>query len=122
MDFVTIPTAGNATDFGNLTQVKFGPASAGSKTRAVFMTGGTPSRLNEVDFVTDVLVNKDLNLDPLLIVESSEESRSAPLASSTIIMINLNPDLDTEQKKEVGQKIRVLADSHNSGSGSNIEA
>ena len=23
MDFVTIPTAGNATDFGNLTQVKF---------------------------------------------------------------------------------------------------
>ena len=77
---------------------------------------------NEVDFVTDVLVNKDLNLDPLLIVESSEESRSAPLASSTIIMINLNPDLDTEQKKEVGQKIRVLADSHNSGSGSNIQA
>ena len=52
MDFVTIPTAGNATDFGNLTQVKFGPASAGSKTRAVFMTGGTPTRLNEVDFVT----------------------------------------------------------------------
>ena len=32
MDFVTIPTAGNATDFGNLTQVKFGPAGAGSKT------------------------------------------------------------------------------------------
>ena len=52
MDFVTIPTAGNATDFGNLTQVKFGPAGAGSKTRAVFMAGGTPSRLSEIDFVT----------------------------------------------------------------------
>ena len=52
MDFVTIPTAGNATDFGNLTQVKFGPAGAGSKTRAVFMAGGTPVRLSEVDFVT----------------------------------------------------------------------
>mgnify|MGYP006242434277 FL=1 len=52
MDFVTIPTAGNATDFGNLTQVKFGPAGAGSKTRAVFMAGGTPTRLSEVDFVT----------------------------------------------------------------------
>ena len=52
MDFVTIPTAGNATDFGNLTQVKFGPAGAGSKTRAVFMAGGTPIRLSEIDFVT----------------------------------------------------------------------
>jgi len=52
MDFVTIPTAGNATDFGNLTQVKFGPAGAGSKTRAVFMAGGTPTRLSEIDFVT----------------------------------------------------------------------
>ena len=52
MDFVTIPTAGNATDFGNLTQVKFGPAGAGSKTRAVLMAGGTPSILSEIDFVT----------------------------------------------------------------------
>ena len=52
MDFVTISTAGNATDFGNLTQVKFGPAGAGSKTRAVFMAGGTPTRLSEIDFVT----------------------------------------------------------------------
>ena len=51
MDFVTIPTQGNATDFGNLQRVKFGPAGAGSRTRAVFMAGGTPSRLSEVDFV-----------------------------------------------------------------------
>ncbi len=77
---------------------------------------------NEVDFVTDVLVNKDLNLDPLLIVESGDSTRSAPIASSTIIMINLEPDLNTEQKKEIGQKIRVLADKHNTESGSEIQA
>ena len=76
---------------------------------------------NEVDFVTDVLVNKDLNLDPLLIVEG-DSSRSAPIASSTIIMINLHPDLTTEEKKDVGQKIRLLADKHNSESGSEIQA
>ena len=52
MDFVTISTAGDATDFGNLSQNKFGPAGAGSKTRAVFMAGGTPIRLSEIDFVT----------------------------------------------------------------------
>ena len=52
IDFITIPTAGNATDFGNLTQVKFAPASAASRSRAVFMCGGTPTRLSEIDFVT----------------------------------------------------------------------
>ena len=52
IDYITIPTAGDATDFGNLTQIKFGPSGAGSNTRAVFMCGGTPSRLKEIDYVT----------------------------------------------------------------------
>ena len=76
---------------------------------------------NEVDFVTDVLVNKDFNPDPLLIIED-DSIRSAPIASSTIIMIYLDPELNTEQKKVTGQKIRVLADEHNSNSGSEIQA
>ena len=66
---------------------------------------------NEVDFVTDVLVNKDLNINPLVIVDKDSVA-SAPIASSTIIMITLNPELDTEQKKDVGQKLRVLTDTH----------
>ncbi len=74
---------------------------------------------NEVDFVTDVLVNKDFNPDPLLIIEG-DSIREAPIASSTIIMIYLEPDLNTEQKKDVGQKIRVLTDKHNTESGSEI--
>ena len=76
---------------------------------------------NEVDFVGDVLINKDLNLDPLIILEP-DTSRNAPIANSTIIMVNLDPELSTEQKKEVGQKIRTLADSHNQDSGSDINA
>ena len=52
IDYITIPTAGNATNFGSLTQIKFGPAGAGSNTRAVFMCGGTPVRLKEIDYVT----------------------------------------------------------------------
>jgi predicted RND superfamily exporter protein len=76
---------------------------------------------NEVDFVTDVLVNKDFNPNPLLFVDE-ESVRSAPIASSTIIMINLDSELTTEQKKEIGQKIRLLADKHNSESGSEIQA
>jgi len=77
---------------------------------------------NEVDFVGDVLINKDLNLDPLIIVESEGSIRGAPIANSTIIMINLDPELNTEQKKEAGQKLRTLADTHNRDSGSDINA
>ena len=77
---------------------------------------------NEVDFVGDVLINKDLNLDPLIIVETEGSVRGAPIANSTIIMVNLEPELTTEQKKEVGQKLRTLADTHNRDSGSDINA
>ena len=52
MDFVTIPTLGNAQDFGDLTQAKFGGAGGGSRSRGVFMGGGTPTRLDEIDFIT----------------------------------------------------------------------
>ena len=52
MDFVTIPTLGNAQDFGDLTQSKFGGAGGGSRSRGVFMGGGTPTRLQEIDFIT----------------------------------------------------------------------
>jgi predicted RND superfamily exporter protein len=76
---------------------------------------------NEVDFVGDVLINKDLNLDPLIILEENSV-RNAPIANSTIIMVNLDPELSTAQKKEVGQKLRTLADSHNQDSGSDINA
>ena len=76
----------------------------------------------EVDFVSDVLVNKDLNLEPLAIGESEGSVRKAPIANSTIIMVNLDPDLSTDQKKEVGQKLRTLADQHNQKSGSDISA
>ena len=77
---------------------------------------------NEVDFVGDVLINKDLNLNPLLKFQSDDSIRGAPIANSTIIMVNLDPELSTEQKKEVGQKLRTLADSHNQDSGSDINA
>ena len=52
IDFINISSTGNATDFGNLTQVKFSPAGAASNSRGVFMGGGTPTRVADIDFVT----------------------------------------------------------------------
>ena len=52
IDYITIPTGGDAIDFGNLTGSRFGGAGGSSRTRGVFMGGGTPARLDVIDFVT----------------------------------------------------------------------
>ena len=51
VDFITISTAGNATDFGNLTVARNGAAGLGSRSRALFAGGRTtPSDSNIIDF------------------------------------------------------------------------
>ncbi|SVB87832.1 uncharacterized protein METZ01_LOCUS240686, partial [marine metagenome] len=74
---------------------------------------------DDVDFVLDVLVNRNMDMNNFVLPETN---KTAPTANSTIIMINLDPDLTTQQKKEIGQEIRILADNHNYASGSDIQA
>jgi len=74
---------------------------------------------DDVDFVLDVLVNRDMNMNAFVLPEND---KAAPIANSTIIMINLDPELTTQEKKEVGQKIRILSENHNSDSESGIQA
>ena len=56
MDYVTIATVGNATDFGDLTVARKNGGSAASTTRAVFAGGrSTPSPIvdsNVMDYIT----------------------------------------------------------------------
>ena len=52
IDYVTIGTAGNAQDFGNLTSSRWGTAACADSTRGVFFGGLTPSSLNVIDFIT----------------------------------------------------------------------
>ena len=73
----------------------------------------------DVDFVADVLINRNMNMNNFVL---PEHNKTAPTANSTIIMINLEPDLTTQQKKEIGQEIRILANNHNYESGTNIQA
>ena len=54
IDYVTIPTAGNAADFGDLTQERGGLAAIGSRTRGVFSGGQTEpgsTFRNTIDYV-----------------------------------------------------------------------
>ena len=53
MEFITIATTGNATDFGDLTGSSTMPASTASTTRVVFAGGSrSPNYTNIIDFVT----------------------------------------------------------------------
>ncbi len=54
IDYVTIATTGNATDFGNLTVARQAPGSASSSTRGIIAGGyvGPNSYTNHIDYVT----------------------------------------------------------------------
>ena len=53
IDYVTMATAGNATDFGNLTVARSVPASASNGTRATFGGGNSSSATDDtIDYVT----------------------------------------------------------------------
>ena len=52
IQFITLATEGNATDFGDLTATRFGIASASSSTRACFAGGSQPGTQNVIESVT----------------------------------------------------------------------
>ena len=53
IDFITIQSLGNATDFGDLQQTKQNGATCGSSVRGLFVAGHSPGgTLNQVDYIT----------------------------------------------------------------------
>ena len=52
IQYITIATEGNATDFGDLSATRFGAASMSSSTRAIFAGGSQPGNQNIMEYVT----------------------------------------------------------------------
>ncbi len=52
IDYITIASTGNATDFGDLTQARSDFGGASTKIRGTFICGRTPSVQNTIDYVT----------------------------------------------------------------------
>ena len=52
IQFITLATEGNATDFGDLSATRFGAASMSSSTRACFAGGSQPGAQNVIESVT----------------------------------------------------------------------
>ena len=52
IDFVTIATLGDATDFGDLSAIRSHPGGASNATRGLFCGGYVPGNLDTIDFIT----------------------------------------------------------------------
>ena len=52
IEFVTLSTTGNATDYGDLTDARASLTAVASRTRAVFACGYSPGDSNTIDFIT----------------------------------------------------------------------
>ncbi len=53
INYITIATTGNTTDFGNLTVARRGPGASSSQTRALWAFGNDPStEVNTIDYIT----------------------------------------------------------------------
>ena len=68
IEFVTIASTGNATDFGDRTVVGRNPAAASSSTRVVMASGqvGNPGIINTMDFVTTATTGNATDFGDLL--------------------------------------------------------
>ena len=86
IDFVTISSQGNATDFGDLTESKNRPAPCGSKVRGYFLGGGnhpTNNRLNTIEFVTFSSTGNGTDFGDLNTTTADQKSRMAGCNSAT---------------------------------------
>ena len=79
MQYITIASTGNATDFGDLTVARQNHGSASSPTRQVNMGGATPSASNVIDFTEIMTTGNAVDFGDL----TAARSNGMPVSSST---------------------------------------
>ena len=70
IEFVTIASTGNGTDFGNLLAANFGLGGSSSPTRGVFGGGAAPSSVNVIQFITIATTGDATDFGDLTLVRS----------------------------------------------------
>ena len=87
IQFITIPTQGNATDFGDMVDARANVGSFASNVRGVFGGGYSPGPDNDVDFVTIASTGNatnfgDMNYNAFDTVGASNQTRGLFLGGS----------------------------------------
>ena len=96
IDFITISTLGNAQDFGDTTDARYGGASGSNSTRGIFAGGWSPNVVNIIDYVTIATTGNALDFGDMT---QSKYSMSGSMSSKTRMVIggghqNPNPSVD----------------------------
>ena len=101
IDFITMPTQANASDFGNLTQqsLSFGASTGGSGTRGIFMfsmASSSPTRtiVDNIEFVTIASTGDSLDFGNLKAASQTEQCSSSP--TRTLKFGGFNPNRSKE--------------------------
>ena len=66
--------------------------------------------LSAATYASSALLNKDLDINPTCDYLSSGEGDGTPLASSTLWVLEIDPELSEEERKEIQVEIRNLLD------------
>ena len=64
--------------------------------------------LSAATYASSALLNKDLDINPTCDYLSSGEGDGAPLASSTLWVLEIDPELSEDERKEIQVEIRNL--------------
>jgi len=70
IDYVEIPTLGNATDFGDLTVARAGEYGCSSSTRGLFGGGSTGTTSNVIDYITIAITGNATDFGDLTVARS----------------------------------------------------
>lgn len=89
IDYVNITSAGNASDFGDLTVARNGPAATASTTRNVFLSGWTGSVYSNVmDYITTASTGNATDFGDYTVPLSSPASGAAAYAHAQGVTSN----------------------------------
>ena len=81
IEFITIATAGDGTDFGDLTVARRNMEATGTQNRAVFVGGQTPTQQDVIDYVTIAESGNAVDFGNLTATKKNIGAASSPTRS-----------------------------------------
>ena len=104
INYITIPTAGNAIDFGNLTESRRDLGALASRTRGVFGLGFASAKSNVLDFVT---ISSTGNAQDFGDATNAERGRNAGAGNATrgLFRDSANSEIDYITIASIGNAI-----------------
>ena len=123
IDYINISSAGNATDFGDLTLARFGLSSCSSSTRGVWAGGEQSSRSNVIDYVTIASAGNAADFGDLGVIDSySETSTLAACSNETRGVIGGGENAGNSNGWDVIQYITIASTGNSTNFGDLTQA